>query len=82
MTGEQRGELKRLAEAVRDGKRLRTSGRKWRAYRNAANPTAVLDLLAENERLRTAMRSAARDLDCGTVRGDIHRALLDALEES
>lgn len=66
MTDEQRAELKRLAEEMMaangtdistlyDKERMEII-RKGAAFMRAASPTAVLDLLAENERLRAEIQ--------------------------
>jgi hypothetical protein len=63
MTDEQRAELKRLAEAVpfKDGVAVQASGEDAEHVKAvgdfiaAAKPAAVLDLLKEHERLRSAL---------------------------
>lgn len=71
MNDEQCAELKRLAEemmaangtdisTLSDKERMEII-RKGAAFMRAANPTAVLDMLAENERLRAEIQQMKED---------------------
>lgn len=61
MTDEQRAELKRLAEAAKDSHGAFSTERLQLA--DASTPAAVLDLLAENERLKAEVRRLQFELN-------------------